>query len=100
MKKLIRDHINGVDYKDPEIVEDVCPVEAYSYLKAKLDEEIEELKDSNFKDPYEYADVLEVLMTLAKYNRVKWASVKVARRIKLTEKGGFGTKVYTIPEGT
>jgi len=91
-KKLIRDHIEGVDYDE---VEDLCPLEAYEYLKAKLHEEIDELIESDYKDPYEYADILEVLMTLARYNKVKWVSVKVARRIKLIEKGGFSNKLYT-----
>ncbi len=90
MKKLIRDNIPGM----PEDAwETVCPVEAYPYLLAKLDEELLELKQSNYKDIYEYADVLEVLRSIAKYNKVKWPSVKVARQIKFKERGGFSTKI-------
>ena len=97
MKKLIRDHIYGVNYSDPEVVEELCPVEAYQYLKEKLTEEISELIESDYKDVNEYADVLEVLMTLARYNNIKWHRVKTARKLKLQERGGFSNKIYTIP---
>ena len=56
-------------------------------------QEIQELKDSNYKDLYEYADVVEVLKTLARYNRRAWNQIEVARKIKKKEKGGFSNKI-------
>ncbi|MCD6435386.1 MAG: hypothetical protein J7L15_03280 [Clostridiales bacterium] len=90
LRKLIRDDIPGMP---DDAWEQVCPVEAYEYLKEKLDEEIQELKDSEYKDIGEYADVIEVLMTLARHNRKKWLSIEVARKIKKKEKGGFSNKI-------
>lgn len=89
-KKLIRDNIPDM----PEDAwEEVCPVEAYEHLKVKLNEEIQELVDSNYKDIYEYADVLEVLQTIARYNKIKWSNIKVAKSIKFKECGGFSNKI-------
>ena len=93
MKKLIRDHIPGIP---EQMVEEVCPVDAYELLKAKLDEEMQELKDSDYKDIYEYADVLEVLHALAKYNKKKWQDIEIARKIKFKEKGGFSNKILKV----
>ena len=88
--KIIRDQIPGM----PEDAwEEVCPVEAYVYLQDKLQEEIQELKETNYKDIKEFADVLEVLQALARYNGVKWSDVKVAKRIKFKENGGFSNKI-------
>ena len=87
--KLIRDNI--------PIPEDrwflVSKDESYKYLKEKLQEEIQELIDSDYKDIYEYADVLETLMTLAKYNKKKWSDIELARNIKWKERGGFSNKI-------
>ena len=88
--KLIRDKI-------PEMPDEmwftVDKKKSMEYLKLKLFEEIRELAESDFKDIYEYADVLEVLMELAKRNRKTWKSIEVARNIKLKENGGFSNKV-------
>ena len=97
MKKLIRDHIPGLDYTDPSVTE-IEKDETFVYLILKLQEEFLELQESAYKDIYEYADVLEVLMSIAKAKKVKWRDVEVARQIKLKEKGGFSNKALTIKE--
>ena len=96
MKKLIRDHIPGLDYD--KNVEEVDKDEAFVYLIFKLQEEILELQESAYRDIYEYADVLETLMSIAKAKKVKWRDVEVARKIKLKERGGFSNKILTIKD--
>ena len=88
--KLIRDDIPGMP---DDAWKEVCPVEAYEYLKEKLTEEIQELIDSDYKDILEYADVIEVLKTLAYYNNIELSRIEVARKIKLYERGGFSNKI-------
>ena len=88
--KLIRDSIPGMpDDKWVEIPKNEVPM----YLKAKLNEEIKELKDSNYKDLNEFADVLEVLYSLAKLQKFRPKDIEIARSIKLKERGGFTNKV-------
>ena len=81
--KLIRDDIPGMP---DDAWDEVCPVEAYDYLKLKLTEEIDELIESDYKDKDEYADVIQVLKTLARYNNLEWSRIEVARKIKLKKK--------------
>ena len=90
MKKLIRDHIPGVT---SDMYIEVDKKTAYEYLVKKLDEEIQELKDSDFKDVNEYGDVLEILYSIAKYNKLTQKDIEVARSIKFKERGGFSNKI-------
>ncbi len=95
MKKLIRDNIPGMP---EEAWEQVCPVEAYDYLKEKLQEEIQELIDSEYKDIGEFCDVLEVLQTLAYINKISWKDVEITRKVKKKNYGGFSNKILKINE--
>ena len=87
--KLVRDRI-------PEIIEEsgkTCIVETLSeekyleMLDAKLDEELAEYhKDQNIE---ELADLLEVLLAVAKARGYSAEELEKARREKATERGGF-----------
>ena len=92
MKKLIRDHIPGIP--DYTWYEETDKKILYGYLKDKLNEEIKELQDSDFTDIKEYADVLEVLMALSRFKKIKWSDIEIARRIKFVERGGFSNKIW------
>ena len=67
--------------------------EAQNYLFAKIAEEANEMKDSNFKDIDEYADVFEVLIAIAKLNGFNKADILKARNKKNREKGSFDEKL-------
>jgi predicted house-cleaning noncanonical NTP pyrophosphatase (MazG superfamily) len=58
-------------------------------LHQKLKEEINELIDSDFKDIYEYADVLEVLETLIYFNNIQQSEVLEKKKEKKEKYGGF-----------
>jgi predicted house-cleaning noncanonical NTP pyrophosphatase (MazG superfamily) len=58
-------------------------------LKKKLYEEINELKETDFKDINEYADVLEVLYELIERNDLTRTEVEKVRMKKKLQKGGF-----------
>lgn len=87
--KLVRDRI-------PEIIEEsgkTCIVEILSeekyleMLDAKLDEELAEYhKDQNIE---ELADLLEVLLAVAKARGYSAEELEKVRREKATERGGF-----------
>ena len=70
-------------------MEFVSGTEYYCFLQDKLHEELTELADSKFKDVDEYADVIEVLITLAEYHGVSKVDIEARRIEKLYERGGF-----------
>lgn len=88
--KLIRDNIPGMP---DDAWETVSAQESLLYLKKKLDEEVQEIKDSNYKDASEYADVLEVLMELAYRKNIDWTEIEFIREEKEAERGGFSNKI-------
>lgn len=94
-EKLIRDHIPGMPEDAWYTVDQET---ANEMLIEKLTEELEELQDTDWKDPYEFADVLEVLMAIARTRKVKWSDIEVARRVKFIERGGFSNKVLKMKE--
>ncbi len=59
------------------------------YLKAKLQEEVDELHASDYLDVEEYADIIEVLKCLAFFLNVDWNDVHQARIDKQASKGKF-----------
>lgn len=59
------------------------------WLKTKMDEELAELKASNFNDIGEYADVLEVLLSIAAFKGISLEDIERARISKKEDKGGF-----------
>jgi predicted house-cleaning noncanonical NTP pyrophosphatase (MazG superfamily) len=93
MEKLIRDNIQGVDYTKTRTAR---KEEIDTFLRMKLQEEIKELEESNFKDLNEYADILEVLYELARRAKFRPKDIEIARIIKLKERGGFTNKILTV----
>lgn len=86
--KLIRDKLitvinhNRLDYANPQ--------QYKKLLILKLKEEIKELEDSNYTDPCEYGDVVEVLFALAdEFIPSGKLAIEEARLTKLKSNGGF-----------
>ena len=63
-------------------------------LNRKLDEEIQEFKES--EDIYEIADILEVLMALAQVHGYDWDDITTIRLNKREERGGFNDRIMLI----
>ena len=59
------------------------------YLKAKLQEEVDELHASDYLDVEEYADIIEVLKCLAFFLNIDWLDVRQAVIDKRHSKGKF-----------
>ena len=94
--KLIRDSIPDMPNDNwVEINNDY----AYKLLKEKLHEEVQELAESDYKDLDEFADILEVLYSLARKAKFTPKTLEVARIIKLKERGGFSNKMLTVSDG-
>lgn len=94
--KLVRDKI-------PEmIIENGENGEYYQYPKddfeneliVKLGEEAGEYLES--KNPEELADILEVLMELAKLRNLTMADIETLRQKKLAERGGFSKRIFLV----
>ena len=94
--KLVRDKI-------PEIIERsgkkastyVLSDEEYAiYLERKLDEEVGEYHDS--KDLEELADILEVIIALAKNKGYNFADLRKLQKKKALERGTFSKKILLI----
>lgn len=89
--KLVRDKIDRVG-RALEPGEVLRPANSTSgkrmLLQAKLHEEAAEIA-MDPADPAEYADLLEVLLELARTNGVAWADIEAALLRKREERGGF-----------
>lgn len=92
--KLVRDRI-------PEIIESKgqrCEIEILDdeiYLRClenKLNEEVAEYQES--KSAEEIADILEVLMFIAKARGYSWEDIVSIQLNKATERGGFNRKIF------
>lgn len=88
MKKLIRDkmafNLNPIELEHCDDREEL--IKLYTL---KLSEEIEEIKNSNYKDIMEYADLIQVTLSLASINGFKFDDVMKAMEEKFNLKGGF-----------
>lgn len=92
MKKLIRDRI-------PEIIQSKWEVanitlvedwnELFALLLEKVLEEAQEVVESQW-DPNEIADLVEVLMSLIKFQGITWDEIESLRTEKYEKRGGFG----------
>ncbi len=67
--------------------------EAYEFMKGKLHEEVSELTETDYKDLYEFADVLEVVFSLARKAGFTPKDLEIARIVKLKERGGLTNKI-------
>jgi predicted house-cleaning noncanonical NTP pyrophosphatase (MazG superfamily) len=91
-EKLVRDN-----YKDIIPKKNIKVIKSdevyYEFLKKKLQEELNELQESEFNDIYEYADVLETLFSIAKFKGVKISDINQAKIKKFIEKGSFSERL-------
>ncbi len=96
--KLVRDGIPGVIQGKGErpVWRALTVAEFSDALRAKLREEIDELLAAGSSEEItgEVADVLEVLMAIAKAQGLSWDAIEVARQKKLAERGGFEQMVF------
>ena len=92
--KLVRDRI-------PEIIEGsgktcitcILPQEEYlAALDAKLQEELTEYQSDKSKE--ELADLLEVMMAVAKAQGHSFAEVEAIRKAKAEKRGGFRERIF------
>lgn len=90
--KLVRDRIDENCYcrNDPEVNLRPCNTidGKRMLLQAKLHEEASEIAEDP-RDPAEYADLLEVLLELARVNGVPWQAIEHSLLEKRRQRGGF-----------
>jgi len=95
-KKLVRDNIPDLivaNGQEPEFY--IFPEQDYeNELILKLQEETGEYLDS--KNPEELADILEVLMELARMRDISFSEVEALRQKKLAERGGFSKRIFLV----
>ena len=97
--KLIRDSLSSVI--EPERLRTIKDKDEYTkLLKEKLTEEINELIETDYKSITEYADVIQVLYTMAEhFSDITIPDIERERLEKLMKRGGFsGGLVYSITE--
>ena len=87
MSKLIRD--GYAEIIDADRVTRVSDEAALEYAIEKIEEELIELKASKFEDIYEFADLIEVLYTVARLKGFDHKDVAKAIYSKNSEKGSF-----------
>lgn len=89
-EKIIRDILGSrINLAEDGKVRLANEAEISSLLKNKLDEEIAELKASNFKDITEYADVFTVLITIAEREGISFEEIHKAMSQKSEKLGNF-----------
>lgn len=96
--KLIRDKIismsltDGIENSYYKMDDQEFSIE----LNKKLLEEASEVINAKNKLELteELADLLEVMLTIAKFNDIKFDDIEEVRKIKLAEKGGFKGKIF------
>ena len=91
MAKLIRDGYKEII--DPEKIYTVDDKEALEFAIEKIEEELIELKASKFEDIYEFADLIEVLYTVARLKGFSQKDVAKAIYTKNQDKGSFYTNL-------
>lgn len=87
MKKLIRDYYATMI--EEERLSKANGPERLDYLQKKIQEELQEIVDSNFLDPIEYADVIETVYALASYHNICEKTIETVRKAKLEQFGAF-----------
>lgn len=87
MAKLIRDGYQEIIPEERWFK--VSDGQALEYAIEKIEEELFELKASKFEDIYEFADLIEVLYTVARLKGFSQKDVAKAIYSKNTDKGSF-----------
>ena len=95
--KLIRDRIPEIIKKDGAMpkVSRLNHAKFVKELKKKLVEESNELQMARNRKSLlnELSDVLEILMNIAKVEKLNWKSIENKRKTKKLERGGFDKKL-------
>jgi len=98
--KLVRDFIPDVIRANGDIPKTrvLRSAEYKKKLLEKLNEEVQELTESNSKQAFieEFADVVEVLHALKNAYGVDQKDINTVRRKKKKERGAFEKKVFLI----
>ena len=98
-RKLVRDKIPELivaNEQTPEFI--IFPMEDFeNELILKLQEESGEYLES--KNPEELADILEVLIELAKIRDLPFSEIESIRQRKLKERGGFSKRIFLVKVG-
>ena len=94
--KLVRDNIPEIIEKGGKhaLIETLSDKEYEIFLERKLDEEVNEYHES--KDTEELADILEIIISLAKIKGVSFSDLIDLQTQKAVEKGGFSKKILLI----
>lgn len=94
--KLVRDKIPQIIIKaGKKPVTRILSDDEFSlYLEMKLEEEVKEYRES--KSPEELADILEVIVTLAKTQGVDFTNLLALQAEKRFRNGGFNDKILLI----
>ncbi len=101
-KKLIRDQYQDRIPPDEWVRLPVGGKQHLRYLKAKLQEEVDELHASDYLDIEEYADIIEVLKCLCFFLNIDWRDIQQAVIDKRHSKGKFldGILLLNTPKRT
>ena len=94
--KLVRDNIPEIIEKSGKhaITETLSDKDYEIFLERKLDEEVNEYHES--KDLEELADILEIIIALAKVKGCNFSDLVDLQTQKAEEKGGFSKKILLI----
>ena len=94
--KLVRDNIPHIIEKSGKhaITETLSDKDYEIFLERKLDEEVNEYHDS--KDLEELADILEIIIALAKVKGCNFSDLIDLQTQKAEDKGGFLKKILLI----
>lgn len=89
MKLIRNNYINLINKERLYKINTNDEVLKYNMLVKKLKEELQELESSNFEDPLEYADVLEVLDSLLYFKKINKKEVLNLKENKKEKYGDF-----------
>ena len=92
--KIIRDKLKDVIDADRLVIEPENKKQMSQFLIKKVQEELQEIIDSKMKDPEEYADLIQVVLDMARVNGIEDLEILKANAKKFQEKGGFTGGVY------
>lgn len=94
--KLVRDKIPQIIKRAGKkpIIRTLSDDELPLYLEMKLEEEVKEYRES--KNPEELADILEVIVSLAKTQGLDLADIVGLQIDKRFKNGGFNDKILLI----
>jgi len=87
MLKMVRDKYDEII--DSKFLRKAEGSEIEYFTELKIDEELIELKNSNFEDVKEYADVIEVIIRMAELKGISENEISTERKNKNIEKGKF-----------